>query len=90
MEHGRAGDEQRGVRIRVVVGARRPLGERHVAGVLDESGELGNRDRSAIDREIADRDLADGTLLGVEAVRAHPERSRVDLDHLRTRHPEQS
>jgi hypothetical protein len=71
MEHGRSGHQQRGIGVRVVLGFRRALGEGDIAGLLGEAGVLGDRNRSAIDRETIDLDLTDRALLGVEADRAY-------------------
>ncbi len=80
-EDERAGDEVLGRRARKVRRVERPLGDRDVAGVLDEHGELTVRRLEPVDPEAVDRDAVGGRLLRVVVVGAHQELSRRDPGH---------
>ena len=82
MKDGRSLDQEIRVGVRVVLGRRRALGERDVAGLGDEPLELGDGHRSSIDQELVDVHLADGPLFGVKGGRAHAEAAGGDLSHL--------
>ena len=72
-EHERARDEVLGRRAREVGRVERPLGDRDVAGRLDERGELRVRDLVPVDPEPVHADAVRGRLLRVVLVRAHRE-----------------
>lgn len=86
MKHGRPSRQQGGISVRIVGWGRRSLRERYVARLIDETSEVSDRDRSAVELEGANLDLADRLLLGVEVGGAHPEPACGNLDHLRTHH----
>jgi hypothetical protein len=57
------------------------LGQRHVAGPRNETGEVGVGDRVNIDPKTAYRDEVCGSLLGIVAIGAHSERASADPPH---------
>ena len=67
--------------MRVEAGVERTLRERHVACLPDEAPELASRDRMLIDPESVYPYAMDRTLLRIEALGAHHERSGGDTAH---------
>ena len=80
-EDERSRDEQVGVGIGVVRRVERSLRDGDVVRLADEATELGRRDRLLVHPEAVDRDAVDGSLLGVEVLRAHRERPARDPFH---------
>jgi hypothetical protein len=60
-------------RARIVFCIRNPLGDRHMAGRLDEFLELPVRDRRSVDEEAVDLHLVGGRFFLVVGVGTHPE-----------------
>jgi hypothetical protein len=81
-EHERPGHQVLSRCSRKVGRVERPFGDRHVAGVVDEVGELPVLHLKAIDPEAVNRDGARGSLLRVVRVRAHPARPGGDPGHV--------
>src|SRR5262249_59301439 len=81
-EDERARHEVRRIGTGVVLGDGSPLGPGHVARLLHEAAELGDRDGVAVDPEAVDRALPYRSLLPVEAVATHSQRAARDLDHV--------
>ena len=82
LEHDGAGHQHLRLCARVVLRARRLLGEGDVASRLDEAPELPVRHRVAVHPEPVHRDLVGGRLLRVVMVRSHQERAAGDPDHV--------
>jgi len=78
--HGR-GLEQLRPGTGVVVGIRRPLGERDVAGRVHKAAEVGIRHRELVHPESPDAAAMRGSFLGVVRVRSHQVRAAGDPDH---------
>ena len=78
----RARHERRAIGLGIVVGVKRPLGERHVAGRRHKAAEVAHRDRMLIDPETVDVHRVNRALLGIEVGRAHRERARGHSAHL--------
>src|SRR6185295_19114395 len=68
-------------RTRKVFGARRPLGNRHVARGVGEAGELFVGDRELVDPEPTDRDGVNRPFFGIEGGGAHLKRAAGDPRH---------
>jgi hypothetical protein len=78
---GRCPQEKLGVRVGIERGVERPLGNRHIIRLADESAELPRRDRCLVDPEPVNGDAMDRLLLGIEVVGAHRERSAGNPAH---------
>ncbi len=81
-EHHRAGVEHLRQGAGVVGGVRRHLGEGHVAGLVDEVGELVVGDGVDVDPERPDDHLVDRRFLRVVAIGAHPVAPTGEVDHV--------
>src|SRR5262245_3924465 len=62
-------------------GIERTLGERAIAGSLDEASELLIGRLVAVDPETIDSDIVDRTLLRIEVLRTHPKSPARYPDH---------
>ncbi len=80
-EHQRAGNQVLRRRAGKVIRVKWALGYGDVSGVLDELRELAICHLKAIDPESVDGDVADGRLLWIVGIRAHPERAGRDPGH---------
>src|ERR1700684_3907466 len=86
MKDNRSLAQEGGIGVGVAGGIRWALSQSDVSRLFDETSELRDRDRGAVDREAADLDVTHRGLFGVEVGRAHPEAARGDLDHVLTTH----
>src|SRR5262245_42679036 len=82
LEHHRTGDEVLRRSARKGFGARRPLGNRHVARLLDEARELFVGDGALVDPEPADRHGVHRTFFGIVGRGAHLEGAAGDPRHV--------
>jgi hypothetical protein len=73
MDDERSGHEQGRVGVRVQRGVERPLGDGHIAGLLDEPPELADRHGPLVDPKVLGLDPPDRRLLRIGILRAHRE-----------------
>jgi len=81
LEHHRRRSEQLRFRARIIGGVGRALGERHVAGRLDEALELAIRDGVPVHPEAVHGYFVGGGLLRIVTVGPHEESPTRNPDH---------